>query len=193
MSLPMHSTKEVTASERRWVLWFGMLVMIATTIPYILGYARQGDAWQFTGFVFGVEDGNSYIAKMLSGSNGAWLFKTPYTTSFQPGVIAFLPYLVLGKLAFAPGLHEQLVVLYHFFRIVSGILAILATYDFISLFLNEIIFRRVGLLLSILGGGLGWIAVLVGSSSLPLEFYSPETFGFLSLYGIPHLALARAT
>jgi hypothetical protein len=28
--------------------------------------------------------------------------------------------------------------------------------------------------------------------SLPLEFYSPETFGFLSLYGIPHLLLARA-
>ena len=26
----------------------------------------------------------------------------------------------------------------------------------------------------------------------PLEFYSPETFGFLAIYGIPHLVLARA-
>ena len=28
--------------------------------------------------------------------------------------------------------------------------------------------------------------------SLPLDFYSPETFGFLALLGLPHLALGRA-
>jgi hypothetical protein len=27
---------------------------------------------------------------------------------------------------------------------------------------------------------------------LPLEFYSPETFGFLSIFGLPHLSIARA-
>jgi hypothetical protein len=27
--------------------------------------------------------------------------------------------------------------------------------------------------------------------SLPLDFYSPETFGFLEIYGLPHLAMAR--
>jgi hypothetical protein len=27
---------------------------------------------------------------------------------------------------------------------------------------------------------------------MPLEFYSPETFGFLAIYGLPHLTLARA-
>ncbi|HTX78070.1 MAG TPA: hypothetical protein VMC62_00300, partial [Longilinea sp.] len=47
-----------------------------------------------------------------------------------------------------------------------------------------------------LGGGLGWIFALGGQSlwqaNLPLEFYSPETFGFLSLFGLPHLAMARA-
>ena len=46
------------------------------------------------------------------------------------------------------------------------------------------------------GGGLGWLLVIAGQSgwlgSLPLDFYSPEAFGFLSLYGLPHLALARA-
>jgi len=30
------------------------------------------------------------------------------------------------------------------------------------------------------------------AGSLPLEFYSPETFGFLAIYGLPHLTLARA-
>ena len=39
------------------------------------------------GFIFAVEDGNSYIAKMLSGVQGAWLFRTPYTSMQQGGVL----------------------------------------------------------------------------------------------------------
>lgn len=193
MSAPGRLASGVPPAEQRWVLWFGLLVMILTSIPYVLGYARQGETWQFTGFVFGVEDGNSYIAKMISGSYGAWLFKTPYTTNFQRGVIAFLPYLALGKLAFDRGIHEQIVVLYHIFRIGAGMLAILATYDFLSILITNIGLRRIGLALCILGGGLGWVGIILGSKSMPLEFYSPETFGFLSIFGIPHLALARAT
>jgi hypothetical protein len=162
----------------------------------MIGYASQGSDWVFTGFVFGVEDGNSYLAKMLSGAAGAWTFRTPYTAYPQVGVVAFLPYLLLGKLAAPPGLHVQLTVIFHLFRIASGFLAILATYDFLSFTLRGKALRRFGLALAVFGGGLGWVLILLGKSgwlgSLPLEFYSPETFGFLSLYGIPHLSLARA-
>jgi hypothetical protein len=184
------------SSERAWVHRVAFLVMALTTLPYLLGVAVQGKDWRFTGFVFGVEDGNSYIAKMLRGAAGAWLFHTPYTTFPQNGIFAFFPYLLLGKLAQPPGMHEQLMALYHLFRFGAGILAILATYDFLALFLSEIRWRRLGLILCTLGGGLGWILVIFGRSewlgSLPLEFYSPETFGFLSLFGLPHLALVRA-
>ena len=193
MNSSERSTLSVNRKERRWVLWFGLIVMVITSLPYLAGYLRQGDAWQFTGFVFGIEDGNSYIGKMLSGAYGAWLFRTPYTTALQNGVVAFIPYLLLGKLASGSGMHEQLLALFHIFRIFGGILAILATYDFLALFLVSIKLRRLGLALCVFAGGLGWIAVLLGSKTLPLEYYSPETFGFLSIFGIPHLALARAT
>ncbi len=118
---------------------------------------------------------------MLSGAYGAWLFRTPYTTALQKGVVAFIPYLLLGKLASGSGMHEQLLALFHIFRIFGGILAIFATYDFLALFLVSIHLRRLGLALCVCAGGLGWIAVLLGSKTLPLEFYSPETFGFLSI------------
>ena len=183
--------------ERRWVLLFAVLVLLVTSLPYLIGYFVQGDDWRFTGFVFGVEDGNSYIAKMAIGSRGGWLFRTPYTNMPQSGVLAFLPYILLGKLASPPALHEQLVALFHLFRWVAGFMVIWATYDFLAYFLTDIRLRRLGLALITLGGGLGWLLVLAGKNewlgSLPLDFYSPETFGFLSLYGIPHLALARAT
>jgi hypothetical protein len=183
-------------SEHLWVVAFAAVVMLATTVPYLMGYATQDTNWRFTGFVISVEDGNGFIAKMLSGAAGAWLFRTPYTAFPQRGLLIFLPYLLLGKLVSPSGSHEELVVLYHAFRLCAGGLAILATYAFLSFFVTDVRYRRFGLVLATLGGGLGWILVLLNRSvwlgSLPLEFYSPESFGFLSLYVYPHYALAQA-
>lgn len=192
----LRSSNRPTASPRRWVLWFAITLVTLLSLPYVLGYSQSGQGWVFTGFVFGVEDGNSYIAKMLSGARGAWLFRTPYTAVEQRGALAFLPYLLLGRLAAAPAEHLQLTLLYHLYRIAAGILAVLATYDFISLFIEDERLRRVTLIAALAGGGLGWLPVLFGRQELlgsaPLEFYSPESFGFLGLFGLPHLALARA-
>ncbi len=186
----------VTAKERRFVLWAALGIVLATAIPYLAGYARENANWVYTGFIFGVEDGNSYIAKMLSGAAGSWLFRTPYTAFPQSGFLAFLPYLLLGKLAAPPALHAQLAALFHLFRAVSVVLMTLATYDFVALFIANSGRRRTATALAVLGGGLGWLTLLgikgVWQNNLPLEFYSPESFGFLALYGIPHLALGRA-
>lgn len=186
----------ILPSERKWLIGFGLLVMLFTSLPYLVGYGSQGENWRFGGFVFGVEDGNSYIAKMLSGAAGAWLFRTPYTSLDQRGFLAFLPYIMLGKLSSPPAQHEQLVGLFHLYRIAAGLMAILATYDFTALFISDIRIRRLVVFVITLGGGAGWALVLLGVDQIfgspPLEFYSPETFGFLSLYGLPHLAAARS-
>lgn len=186
----------VDRAERKWIWWFAITAAAITIIPYLIGYARQGTDLVFTGFLFGIEDGNSYIAKMLSGSNGAWLFKTPYTSYPQNGAFLFFPYLLLGKLAAPPGLHEQMVAIFHIFRTISVILLVFATYDFLSIFLCSVRYRRFGTALIIFGGGLGWLSLFgLGSlwqNQLPLDFYSPEAFGFLMIFGLPHLACARA-
>lgn len=186
----------ISKKERRWVILFGLAAVLLTSIPYLLGYAMQGEEWVFTGFVFGVEDGHSYLAKMLSGYSGDWLFKSPYTNFPQSGLLIYLPFLLLGKLTSPPGQMEQMVAIYHLFRIFSGLMMVFASYSFISFFIKKISLRRWATALAIFGGGMGWLLILIGKSdlfgSLPLEFYSPESFGFLSLFGIPHLALARA-
>ncbi|GAB4397404.1 MAG: hypothetical protein OHK0052_19680 [Anaerolineales bacterium] len=182
--------------DRRFVILWAVILMLLTSLPYLLGYAVQGEAWRFTGFVFGVEDGNSYIAKMTGGSAGAWLFRTPFSAYPQSGALAFLPYLLLGKLAAPPALHEQLVALFHLFRLAGIGLTVWATWDFLGFWLPDRTLRRWGLVLATVGGGLGWLLTLTGNAAflgdLPLEFYSPETFGFLALYGLPHLAVGRA-
>ncbi|HEY44629.1 MAG TPA: hypothetical protein G4O11_11670, partial [Anaerolineae bacterium] len=127
----------MTKRERSWCLIYSVVLATLTTIPYLLGYFTHGDRWQFTGFVFGVEDGNSYIAKMLLGSQGEWLFRTPYTSLPQSGVLAFLPYLLLGKFAAGKAIHEQMVALFHLFRVFATPVAVVATYKFISLFVTS--------------------------------------------------------
>ena len=185
----------MTRGERKWIWVYSTLIILLTTLPYILAFSSEGGAWSFTGFVFGVEDGNSYIAKMLRGYAGDWLFFTPYTTAEQGGVVAFLPYLLLGRLAGGIEIHRQHIILFQAMRVVSIPFVVYATYRFISLFFDNIWWRRWATILGTLGGGLGWITLIFGYGavlgSLPLDFISPETFGFLSIFGLPHLILAR--
>lgn len=183
-------------SELRWVLWFAVGLLFVTSLPYLIGYQRAGNEWQFTGFVLGVDDGNSYIAKMLRGAAGDWLFRSPYSAVPQPGFLAFLPYTLLGKLTSPPAQQEQLVALYQLYRWLGGILLAFEVYRFAGLFLKDIHQRRMATALALAGGGLGWL-VFVGLGGLwgdrvPLEFYSPESFGFLSLFSLPHLEVSRA-
>ncbi len=182
-------------SEKKWILIFSVIVLGITTLPFVLGFWQEGSGWQFTGFFLGVEDGNSYIAKMLLGGQGEWLFRTPYTAYPQSGFLAFLPYLLLGKLTAPPGQHAQLVALFQLFRWAGGFVMIAATYKFVGYFLHEPGLRKLGTAIAVLGGGLGWLNLFgfqgLWGGRLPLEFYSPETFGFLSLFTLPHLSMAR--
>ena len=184
----------MTRSETRWALLYSLILALVTSLPYLLAAISPARDWTFTGFLIAVEDGNSYIAKMLSGFEGAWLFRSPYSTVEQSGVLAFLPYLMLGKAS--GGSHGQLVALYHLFRVLAIPALVLAVYRFSSLFVENIPLRRWTVIIATIGGGLGWLLILLGepvvAGSLPLEFYSPETFGFLAIYGLPHLTLARA-
>ena len=194
---PAHldGSAKVSRHGRRFVLWYSLALVVMLAIPFLVASSSAGGEWEFSGFLIGVEDGNSYIAKMRRAAEGDWLFRSPYSTVPQDGVVAFLPYVLLGKLAGGAGMHVQLVSLFHLARLLLIPVEVLAVYRFAACFIEEERWRRWVVVMSTLGGGLGWLLVVAGQSwfgDLPLEFYSPETFGFLALFGLPHLVLARA-
>jgi hypothetical protein len=188
--------EKIDAGQRRWLLALSAVLIALTVLPYVVGFASAGSEWEFSGFLVGVEDGNSYLAKMLRGTEGDWLFRTPYTHLPQTGVAVFLPYLFLGKLAGGEATHLQLVSLFHLLRLAAIPLVAFAAYRFIAYFITPPDMRRWATLLAIAGGGLGWLSPMlgwyIGWKSTPLAFLSPETFGFLGLLTLPHHALARA-
>jgi hypothetical protein len=78
-----------------------------------------------------------------------------------------------------------------------GIIGVIyATSDFISLFIKQETVAKWALIIITLGGGLGWILVITQQKhffgSVPLEFISPESFGFLAILGFPHLLFSRS-
>lgn len=183
----------VTRREWLWVSLFAAGVMVLTTLPYLVAFASEADGWRFGGFLLGVEDGNSYIAKMSEGARGAWLFTLTYSSEPQRGAFMFGLHLLLGRLA-GPS-HDAQVVVYHLARFLFGFLLLLVSYLFLAEFLPRVRQRRLGIVLVALGGGLGWLLIPLGASNLldsfPLDFFSPEAYTFITLYVLPHLALAR--
>ncbi|MBN1639591.1 MAG: hypothetical protein JXA09_00055 [Anaerolineae bacterium] len=183
----------ISRSEWAWALAWGMAALLVTSLPYALGAALSTPEARFGGGVYGVEDVNSYLAKMRQGAEGAWLFQIPYTAEPHPATIIYLYYLLLGKGGAALGLSLELT--FHLARIVGGALLLAAIYDWLSHYVSLPV-RRLGYLLAAFSGGLGWLLALLGRSEwlgwLPLDLISPEAYPFLTLYSMPHLALATA-
>ena len=187
-------------TRREWlrVFIYAALLMLALSLPYWLAWASQGER-VFSGFLFGVADGNSYIAKMRLGAQGHWAFSLFYTAEPHEGAgLLFLPYMLPGQIIGLfindtdPALTGVLIGTFHLMRIVFGGLLVLVMYRFIAVFLREPSKRFLALVLATVGGGLGWLLVVTGANSPPPEFFIPEGFTLQILLGLPHLALARS-
>jgi hypothetical protein len=192
----------ITNREWRSVALFAVAIMLLTTVPYLSGAAAQGGGLRFGWFMFGVDDGNSYLAKMRQGAVDGWLFHIVYTAEPHDGAFLFTPYLAGGKLAAllappsSPAFVDSMLLVFHASRIVFGILLILVVYRFIAAFIVKRSLRWLALILICLGGGLGWLLTVFGLGdwlgSPPVDLILPEGYTFYLLYGLPHLSLARA-
>ena len=186
------SRKDVSQREWAWVLGWSAVILLVTSLPYLYGALISTPQSQFGGLVIGVEDGNSYLAKMNLGANGAWRFHLFYTSEPHQGAYVYLYYLLLGKIAHFSRL--SFILVYHLARIVCGVFLLVSVYRFAAFFSELCPVRRLTFWIVAVGSGLGWLVAMLGlldQLGLPLDFYSPEAFIFHALLALPHLALAE--
>ena len=89
----------VYRKEWLWVLAWSVVIVIITYLPYLYGAIISTPENKFSGFVIGLEDGNSYLSKMQQGRSGYWLFRLAYTPEPHQAELFFLFYILLGKVA----------------------------------------------------------------------------------------------
>lgn len=198
--MPSLTTEERRIDRREW-LWVGAagtLLMLVFSVPYLVGWLHSTPEMAFGGALFAVDDINSYLAKMRYGAGHGWLFQLVYTTEPHGGGFTVPHYLGLGKLAAllsgggARVSARTLTIAYHAARVLWGLALLAVIYRFAADYLRSRAMRRTAWALASATGGLGWLFLSAGAPRLPLEVYVPEAFTMLQLYGLPHLALARA-
>ena len=185
-------SSRISRGEWLQVLAWSAVILLVTSLPYLFGALISSPEAQFGGLVIGVEDGNSYLAKMRLGATGVWQFYLFYTTEPHQGAYLLLFHLLLGKIAHLSGL--SFVLTYHLARFACGLFLLASVYRFVAFFTNLRPVRRLTLWMVGIGGGLGWLVALLGLMDrlgLPLDFYSPEAFIFHALFAWPHLLLAE--
>ncbi len=204
MTVAGSESRRIAPGEWAWVATASLLVMAYVSVPYLVGLSRSTSHMAFQGHLFGLDDMHSYIAKMRFGAYDGWLLQFVYTSEPHRAGFAYLHFIALGKLTAlisgeGPRLSAgTLTAAYHGARIVCGLLLLLVLYRFVAHFLDGQSQRRLAWALAAVSGGVGWLPVALasmdvshGPARLPVEFYVPEGFTILLLYGLPHLSLAR--
>jgi hypothetical protein len=178
----------ISRQEWRWVAVRATAVILVSALPYLIAWWTTPADLFYTGFLTNPEDGHSYLAKMLQGARGQWLFHLPYTAEPHRGEFLFTYYLALGHLARWTGLPPILV--FHSARLVNGFVLLLVLYVAVAQVTPDRSQRRFAFNLIALGSGFGWLAVLL--RGMTVDLWVPEGYVFYSLLANPHFPLAIA-
>jgi hypothetical protein len=153
-----------------------VFLLFVTTLPYVLGMSQNNTDWRFSGFILGAEDGYSYTGKMRLGLQGKWAFHLFYSHEAHDSAhLTFLPYIIPGQLlrlvtnANSPNAYALMVTTYHVMRIVFSSLLVVVIHRFCAVFLETPIQRLSATVLICVGGGIGFLLLLL-PNTVPPEF-----------------------
>ena len=178
----------ISRHEWRWAAMRAVALVALATLPYLIARLTTPDELFYTGFLTNPEDGQTYLAKMRQGSRGAWLFHLPYTPEPHRGEYLFTFYLALGHLA--RWLRLPLIAVLHGARALNGFILLMVLYWAVAHFVQDVAQRRFAFVLTALGSGLGWLAMLLGK--MTVDLWVPEGYVFYSMFVNPHFPLALA-
>jgi hypothetical protein len=171
-----------------------VVILLLSSLPYLVGYESQTPDLVFSGAVFDRMDYAVHLSTMHLGERGEWAYRLRMTSEEQPGAYIKLAYVFLGQAARWSGL--SLPAMYQLGRLASGVLAGIAVYLLAAHLFAEILWRRLAFLLAFLGSGLGWLMLILGAQPQagisPVDFWLVDAYLFFGLLVFPHFVLVTA-
>lgn len=172
------------------MILLGLAAVAWANLPYVTGYLVQDRDLTYSGFFIFEQDGFSYLAKMRQGAEGDWLFHLPYTTEPHQGVLLFVLYLVVGKVARLA--HVPLIAAFHTARLVGSGLLIASGGRLVTRLATTSRWGLISWALVLFTGGAGWLISSLDPQYVAFASVTPDAFLYSVLYGPPHTIIALA-
>ena len=179
---------ELREGEIRPVLMMAAVVMAVTIIPYAAALFLGAPEQVFGGFIWGVDEGNAYMAWIRQASEGRLLLANQYTTEPQNPHFFNLFFSFCGAISAAADMPP--IIVFRALRVIGGIFMLGSFYWLVSLLTADRWIRRSALALCALGSGLGWLVVYAHEAGInpglqPIDVgvwwqVQPEAVTFLS-------------
>jgi arabinosyltransferase C len=177
---------------RRFALIAAGVCALVSFLPYLYGLLLQPVGQAYLGYQFNTDDHMVYSAWMRQAQEGRFFFDNRFATDAQPGLTVHLYFFALGLISKAAGLALAAALAKAVF---SGLFVWLL-FLFLQRLSSNNYFVKLGLSLSVVGGGLGFLVwrqfgenfpgsghPLAGlmAGRLPTDVWQPEAYVFPSM------------
>lgn len=176
----------ISKRERVYVILFIFIMLILISLPTMIADKAGGESYVFNGLLFNTYDGNSYIAKMRQGYDGAWSFTLSYTFESAEGAFIHGFYLFLGHVARWTSL--PLIFTFHLFRVIFAGLMFWMLFQFTSRIIKTKSWRWLAFIIASVGSGMGWLGIPF--DLFTADFWIAETYPFLTANTNAHFPIA---
>ncbi len=183
-------TGYVSPSEWRWVIILSSIFVLAALFPFLwVAFNDPASSQQrFMGALHDYPNTASYLARMIEGSQGAWLGHYLHTPEPHHGVLVDGVYILLGQLSMLTRI--PVIVLFHVARIGAAFFMYAAIYFLGARIWMRVRSRRVFFVLAVCGSGLGWLLAPLTNSPNYIDLLHPELYPFYTTLTNVHLPLA---
>ncbi len=185
--------RSVTRSEWRFVAAVTIGILLFTSLPYAYAALSVPPEKRFMGFILNTSDHAQYLW-WYRGFQDAWLIPNRQTPEANPAVFFNLLWFALARFGKFTGLEYRWV--YQVFRLLTAVFLLPIAYWWSAQVFRDALRRKTAFLVMALGGGLGWVQIVLkytlwrGELRYPLGVYLAEGNFFLNIMAYPHFAEA---
>lgn len=183
--------KSITRSEKKFVFWLVILMVIITSAPYLYGYFTTPSDKVYTGVHHLTPgDTNVYLSMIEQVKQGHNIFINLYTSEPQNRLYTNPIWLTAGWLAKIFNIPNLLT--FHITRLVWMVIFILVLYLFLTYIFPKSRTRKWALAIILFSSGLGvflnpFIFDPTNIYEHPTDIWVPESITFLTTYNVAHL------
>ncbi|MEN8240560.1 MAG: hypothetical protein ABFS17_01465 [Chloroflexota bacterium] len=178
--------------QRYWIIYFLIFGLIGF-LPDLLIHLNTPADLVYTGGLINTDDISVYLSAIRQGAQGSWLFTSQFSPEPIPAQVAYLGFILVGKLQSLLGGSTML--WFQALRIGSLAAVGLALKSLLeTVFPSRDRIQQTAWLLLLFGSGLGWLAgtIFRDYSALTPDLFTPEWNLLTSLYSSPHFLLGIA-